>query len=57
LQDQQAGLRVFSLEDENRRAYNHFFAEKILSVLTVEQTDQEGEDLLPDLHLFGVNAA
>ena len=55
--DQRAGPMVFSMEDEKRRAYNEFFAERILSILTVEQTDQKREDLLADLLLLGVKAA
>ena len=45
------------MEDEKRRAYNAFFAERILSILTVEQTDQKREDLLADLLSLGVKAA
>ena len=57
LQDQRAGPLVFSMEDEKRRAYNEFFAARILSILTLEQTDQKREDLLADLLLLGVKAA
>ena len=57
LQDQRAGPLVFSMEDEKRRAYNAFFAERILSILTVEQTDQKREELLADLLALGVKAA
>lgn len=57
LQDQRAGPLVFSMEDEKRRAYNAFFAERILSILTVEQTKQKREDLLADLLSLGVKAA
>ena len=46
LRDQRAGPLLFSMEDETRRAYNAFFAERILSILTVEQTDQKCEDQL-----------
>ena len=53
---QGSGERV-SMEDEKRRAYNEFFAERILSILTVEQTDQKREDLLADLLSLGVKAA
>ena len=54
LRDQRADPLVFSMEDEKRRAYNKFFAERIL---TQEQTDQKREDLLVDLLLLGVKAA
>ena len=57
LHDQRAGPLVFSMEDEQRRAYNGFFAARILSILTLEQTDQKREDLLADLFLLGVKAA
>ena len=57
LQDQRACPLVFSMEDEKRRAYNAFFAERILSILTVEQTDQKREELLTDLLSLGVKAA
>ena len=57
LSDQRASPLVFSMEDEKRRAYNEFFAERILSILTVEQTDQKREDLLADLLSLGVKAA
>lgn len=57
LRDQRAGPLVFSMEDEKRRAYNDFFAEKILSILTQEQTGQKCEDLLADLLSLGVKAA
>ena len=56
LHDQRAGPLVFSMEDEKRRAYNEFFAARILSILTLEQTDQKREDLLADLLLLGVKA-
>ena len=57
LHDQRAGPLVFSMEDEKRRAYNEFFAARILSILTLEQTDQKREDLLADLLSLGVKAA
>ncbi|GAA3998849.1 hypothetical protein GCM10022631_07050 [Deinococcus rubellus] len=57
LRAQRAGPLVFSMEDEKRRAYNAFFAEKILSILTQEQTGQKCEDLLADLLSIGVKAA
>ena len=57
LHDQRASPLVFSMEDEKRRAYNEFFAERILSILTVEQTGQKREDLLADLLSLGVKAA
>ena len=57
LKDQRAGPLVFSMEDEKRRAYNEFFAEKILSILKMEQTGQKCEDLLADLLSLGVKAA
>ncbi|WP_344982341.1 transposase, partial [Deinococcus rubellus] len=57
LQHQRAGPLVFSMEDEKRRAYNAFFAERILRILTMEQTDQKREDLLADLLSLGVKAA
>jgi hypothetical protein len=40
LSDQRTSPLVFSMEDEKRRAYNEFLAERILSILTQEQTDQ-----------------
>jgi len=36
LSDQRASPLVFSMEDEKRRAYNEFFAEKILTILAPE---------------------
>ena len=57
LRDQRASPLVFSMEDEKRRAYNEFFAARILSILTAEQTDQKREDQLADLLLLGVKAA
>ena len=57
LHDQRASPLVFNMEDEKRRAYNEFFAERILSILTVEQTDQKREDLLADLLSLGIKAA
>ena len=57
MHDQRAGPLVFSMEDEKRRAYNEFFAARISSILTLEQTDQKREDLLADLLLLGVKAA
>ena len=57
LHDQRASPLIFSMEDEKRRAYNEFFAARILSILTLEQTDQKREDLLADLLLIGVKAA
>ena len=57
LQDQRASPLVFSMEDEKRRAYNAFFAEKILSILAMEQTGQKCEDLLADLLSLSVKAA
>jgi len=57
VQDQRAGPLVFSMEDEKRRAYNAFFAERILSILTVDQTDQKRGELLADLLSLGVKAA
>ncbi|WP_407543200.1 transposase (plasmid) [Deinococcus radiomollis] len=57
LSDQRAGPLVFSMEDEKRRAYNEFFAARILGILIQEQTDQKREDLLADLLLLGVKAA
>ena len=50
-------LLVFSMEDEKCCAYNEFFAERILNILTVEQTGQKREDLLADLLSLGVKAA
>ena len=55
--DQRAGPLVFSMVDEKRRAYNELFAERILSILKLEQTDQKRDDLLADLLLLGVKAA
>ena len=57
LRDQRAGPLVFSMEDEKRLAYNEFFAARILSILTQEQTEQKREDLLADLLPLGVKAA
>ena len=57
LQDGRAGPLVFSMEDEKRRAYNELFAERILSILTQEQTGQKRDDLLADLLSPGVKAA
>ncbi len=57
LQDQRACPLVFSMEDEKRRAYNEFFAERILSILMQEQTGRKCEDLLADLLSLGVKAA
>ena len=57
LQDGRACPLVFSMEDEKRRAYNEFFAARMLSILTQEQTDQKCEDLLADLLPLGVKAA
>ena len=57
LSDQRAGALVFSMEDEKRRAYNEFFAAKILSILTQEQRGRKCEDLLADLLSLGVKAA
>jgi hypothetical protein len=57
LSDQRAGPLVFSMEDEKRRAYNEFFAARILSILMQEQTGQKCEDLLADLLSLGVKAA
>ena len=57
LSDQRAGPLVFSMEDEKRRAYNEFFAERILSILMQEQTGRKCEDLLADLLSLGVKAA
>ncbi|WP_164473651.1 hypothetical protein [Deinococcus psychrotolerans] len=57
LSDQRDGPLVFSMEDEKRRAYNAFFAERILSILMWEQTEQKCEDLLADLLSLGVKAA
>ena len=57
LHDRRAGPLVFSMEDEKRRAYNEFFAARILSILMLEQSDQKREDLLADLLLLGVKAA
>ena len=57
LSDQRASPLVFSMEDEKRRAYNEFFAARILSILAQEQTGQKCEDLLADLLSLGVKAA
>ena len=57
LQDQRAGPLVFCMDDEKRRAYNASFAERILSILTAEQTDQKREELFADLLSLGVKAA
>ena len=45
------------MENEKRRAYNEFFAARILSILAQEQTGQNCEDLLADLLSLGVKAA
>ena len=57
LSDQRASPLVFSMEDEKRRAYNEFFAAKILSILTQEQRGRKCDDLLADLLSLGVKAA
>ena len=57
LSDQRASPLVFSMEDEKRRAYNEFFAARILSILAQEQTGQKCEDLLANLLSLGVKAA
>ena len=57
LQNQRAGPLVFSMEDEKRRAYNEFFAERILSILAVERTDHKCEERLAELLTLGVKAA
>jgi hypothetical protein len=41
LSDQRVGPLVFSKEDEKRRAYNEFFAARILNILAQEQTGQK----------------
>jgi len=45
------------MEDEKRRAYNEFFAARILNILAQEQTGRKCEDLLADLLSLGVKAA
>jgi IS4 transposase len=57
LSDQRASPLVFSMEDEKHRAYNDFFAARILNILAQEQTGQKCEDLLADLLSLGVKAA
>ena len=57
LSDQRASPLVFSMEDEKRRAYNEFFAARILNILAQEQTGQKCEDLLAGLLSLGVKAA
>jgi hypothetical protein len=57
MSDQQAGPLNFSMDDENHSAHTEFFASRILSILTQEQTDQKREDLLADLLSPGVKAA
>ena len=57
MSDQRASPLVFSMEDEKRRAYNEFFAARILNILAQEQTGQNCEDLLADLLSLGVKAA
>ncbi len=57
LSDQRASPLVFSMEDEKRRAYNEFFAARILNILAQEQTGRKCEDLLADLLSLGVKAA
>ena len=57
LYDQQTSPLVFSMEDEKRRAYNEYFVEKILSILTQEQTGQKRENLFVDLLSLDVKAA
>ena len=56
LQDQRASPLVFSMEDEKRRAYNVFFAERILSILAVEQSDQKREEQPTYLLSLGIKA-
>jgi hypothetical protein len=57
LSDRRPSPLVFSRKDENRSAHTEFFASRILSILTQEQTDQKREDLLADLLSPGVKAA
>ncbi len=57
LRDSRGSPLVFSMEDEKRRAYNEFFAERMLRILMVERTDQKHEDLLAGLLSLGVKAA
>ena len=48
---------VFRMVDKKRRACNKFFAKKILSILTQEQTGQKRENLFVDLLSLDVKAA
>lgn len=57
LMNQRAGPLVFSMEDEKRRAYNEFFAHRILSILPGNLTCKEFPPELADLLLLGVKAA
>jgi len=57
LRDQRAGPLVFSMDDEKRRAYNKFFSERMLCLLTQEETRQEREELLANLLALGVKTA
>jgi hypothetical protein len=41
LSDQRAGPLIFSMVKEKRRAYNEFFAARILNILAQEQTGQK----------------
>lgn len=57
LMSQRAGPLVFSMEDEKRRAYNEFFANRILSMLPGDLTCQKFASEIADLLLLGVKAA
>ncbi|OLV15378.1 hypothetical protein BOO71_0000745 [Deinococcus marmoris] len=57
LMNQRAGPLVFSMEDEKRRAYNEFFADRILSLLPGDLTCEKFAPQIADLLLLGVKAA
>jgi len=55
--NQRASPLVFSMEDEKRRAYNEFFADRILSLLPGDLTCEKFAPQIADLLLLGVKAA
>lgn len=57
LKNQRAGPLVFSMEDEKRRAYNEFFAQRILSKLPDGLSDEKLWQQLESLLCLGVKAA
>ncbi|CAM3469342.1 transposase [Deinococcus saxicola] len=57
LMNQRASPLVFSMEDEKRRAYNEFFADRLLSMLPGDLTCEKIGPRITDLLLLGVKAA